>query len=192
LSPSRLIAVLDANVLYPARLRDLFIRLAIAGLYRARWSDKILDECFGHIVVDRPDLPATRLERTRMLMNVAVPDALVTDDPELVEKLDLPDPKDRHVLATAITAGASLVVTANLADFPTSALEAHGVEAISPDEFAHRLVTTDPDATAEVVERQAADLRNPRMTTAELLDGLAAVGLSHTVNALRSPRPHTR
>lgn len=26
------VAVLDANVLYPARLRDLLVRLAIAGL----------------------------------------------------------------------------------------------------------------------------------------------------------------
>jgi len=29
---SRPVAFLDANVLYPARLRDLLIRLAIAGL----------------------------------------------------------------------------------------------------------------------------------------------------------------
>ena len=37
-------AVLDANVLYPARLRDLFLRLAIAGLYRALWTERIFDE----------------------------------------------------------------------------------------------------------------------------------------------------
>jgi hypothetical protein len=40
------VVVLDANVLYPARLRDLFMRLAIGGLCQARWSDRILDECF--------------------------------------------------------------------------------------------------------------------------------------------------
>jgi hypothetical protein len=39
--------VLDANVLYPARLRDLFLRLAIAGHYRALWTERILDECFN-------------------------------------------------------------------------------------------------------------------------------------------------
>ena len=32
-------AVYDANILYPAPLRDLFIRLAQAGLVRARWSE---------------------------------------------------------------------------------------------------------------------------------------------------------
>lgn len=43
--------MLDANVLFPARLRDLFIRLAIAGTYRARWSELVLDECFRNILM---------------------------------------------------------------------------------------------------------------------------------------------
>ena len=37
-------AVYDANVLYPAPLRDLFIRLAHAGLVRARWTETIHGE----------------------------------------------------------------------------------------------------------------------------------------------------
>jgi hypothetical protein len=32
------VALLDASVLYPARLCDLLVRLAITGLYQARWS----------------------------------------------------------------------------------------------------------------------------------------------------------
>jgi hypothetical protein len=74
---SRPVVVLDANVLFPARLRDLFVRLAIAGIYRARWSELILDECFGNIRSQRPDLAAHRLERTRDLMNAAIVDAIV-------------------------------------------------------------------------------------------------------------------
>ena len=37
-------AIYDANTLYPAPLRDLFIRLAQAGLVRARWTETIHDE----------------------------------------------------------------------------------------------------------------------------------------------------
>ncbi len=37
-------AVYDANVLYPAPLRDLFIRLAYAGMVRGRWAEAIHDE----------------------------------------------------------------------------------------------------------------------------------------------------
>lgn len=34
----------DANILYPAPLRDLFIRLAQAGLVQAKWTDAIHEE----------------------------------------------------------------------------------------------------------------------------------------------------
>lgn len=36
---ARLPAVYDANILYPAPLRDLFIRLAQAGLVRAKSNE---------------------------------------------------------------------------------------------------------------------------------------------------------
>ena len=178
-------AVLDANVLYPARLRDLLIRLAIAGHYHARWSEQILDECFSNLIKDRPDLPVVHLQRTRTLMAVALPDADVAGDAAALETIFLPDPDDRHVVATAIAASASLIVTSNLSDFPVGPLTRYGLEAVSPDEFVHRLILDDVDAVAEVIEQQAASLRNPPMTTDELLDGLEVVGLTRTVNALR-------
>lgn len=117
---ARPVAVLDANVLYPARVRDLLLRLAIAGRYRALWTERILDECFNNLLADRPDLPAERLHRTRGLMKAAVPDAIVRDYEHLIEQLDLPDPSDRHVVAAAIVASADVVVTSNLGDFPAA------------------------------------------------------------------------
>lgn len=186
MSPGAVIAILDANVLYVARLRDLFIRLAVAGLYQARWSSEILDECFTNLASDRPDIATAYLDRTRSLMAIAVPDALVTGYEHLIDKLDLPDPDDRHVVAAAITAGATAIVTSNRRDFPDERLAKHGLEAVPPDDFVHRLITEDIDAVAEVIERQASDLRNPPMSTAELLSGLAAVGLHRTVAALRA------
>ena len=114
----RLVALLDANVLYPARVRDLLIRLAIAGLYQARWSEQILDECFDNLLGNRPDLTDEQLARARQLMTTALPDATVAGYEDRIEENDLPDPDDRHVLAAAVTAGASLLVTNNLGDFP--------------------------------------------------------------------------
>ncbi len=32
---------LDANVLYPAGLRDFLMRLALRGLFHARWSNLV-------------------------------------------------------------------------------------------------------------------------------------------------------
>jgi hypothetical protein len=182
---ARLAAVLDANVLYPARLRDLFLRLAIAGLFRAHWTERILDECFTNLSDDRPDIPAESLLRTRRLMGIAVPDAVITDYDHLIDRLDLPDRDDRHLLAAAIAAEASLV-TFNLADFPRSAVPPD-VSVLAPDDFVLSLIQSDLDAVATVVDQQAAALRNPPMTMAELLEGLAAVGLAKSVAALRSP-----
>jgi hypothetical protein len=62
-----LIAVYDANVLYPSTLRDVLIRGAIAGLVQAKWTDQILDETFRNVKANRPDLSPERLDRTRLL-----------------------------------------------------------------------------------------------------------------------------
>ena len=53
-------AVYDASVLHPAGLRDLLIRLAQTGMFRARWSEQILDEvirsiCVGDRISTGPD-----------------------------------------------------------------------------------------------------------------------------------------
>jgi hypothetical protein len=46
-------AVYDANILYPAPLRDLFIRIAQAGLVRARWTDTIHDEWLRNVLMGK-------------------------------------------------------------------------------------------------------------------------------------------
>lgn len=99
-------------MLYSARLRDLFLRLAIDGQFDARWSGRLLDECFDNLLTDRPDLPAAALERTRRLMAVALPEAMVEDFEERIESIELPDPDDRHVLAAGLASEAGVIVTA--------------------------------------------------------------------------------
>ena len=106
-------AVLDACVLYPALLRNILIQLATTELFRARWSETIHDEWSRSLLADKPDIALEAIARLRRLMNEAVPDGLVTGHEALIEKLSLPDPSDRHVLAAAIRARASVIVTLN-------------------------------------------------------------------------------
>lgn len=179
------VVVYDACVLYPAPLRDLLIRLGVSGLVRARWSETILDECFRNIAKQRPDLPAEALARTRMLMNRAVADARVSGFEPLIPSLELPDPDDRHVLAAAVRGGAQVIVTFNLADFPSEKLGAFDVEAQHPDEFVLNLIDLAPAAVTKVVTEQAASLRNPPRSVGELLDVLLQQGLVQSVARLR-------
>jgi len=57
------------------------------------------------------------------------------------------DPKDRHVLAAAVRGNADAMVTANLKDFPPTALAPYELEALHPDEFLLDQLALDPAAT---------------------------------------------
>ncbi len=58
-------ALLDANVLYPAGLRDLLLRLADRYLYAPLWSADIHEEWMRSLLADRPDIPAVPAGRCR-------------------------------------------------------------------------------------------------------------------------------
>ena len=177
--------VYDANVLYPAPLRDLLMHLALAGLYRARWTDRIHDEWICNLLANRPELSRDRLERTRRLMNTNVRDALVTGYEPLIDGLDLPDADDRHVLAAALQAGAEVIVTANLKDFPPSILDPLGVAAWHPNHFVCDLLDRSPASVVRAVRDQRRSLRNPPASALELLDTLASQQLPRASARLR-------
>jgi hypothetical protein len=111
-------ALLDANVLYPAPLRDLLLQLAVTDLFKARWTADIHREWIESLLKGRPDLQRTMLERTRDLMDSHTRDCLVSGYQDLIPSLRLPDPNDRHVLAAAIVGRCDVIVTQNTKDFP--------------------------------------------------------------------------
>ncbi len=178
-------AVYDANVLYPAPLRDLFIRVAQTGMVRAKWTEAIHDEWIRNVLENKPHLSAERLARTRTLMNEAVRDCLVTGYEHRIEALTLPDADDRHVLAAAIHSGAQIIVTCNLKDFPADALVPFDIQALHPDEFLMGLMELAPELICAAVKRQREALRNPPKTVEELLAIFESQGLTQTVARLR-------
>lgn len=176
--------VYDACVLYPVSLRDLLIRLATKGLFWAKWTDEILDETFRAILRTRPDLDG-KLERTRELMNLSIPDVRVTGHLRLVPSLHLPDSDDRHVLAAAIQAGAQVIVTENLRDFPADVLAPFGIEAIHPDDFVLDVIDLSSTKVHEAIYEMASIKRKPTMSTEDVLDSLHRAGLTRSAAKLR-------
>jgi predicted nucleic acid-binding protein len=178
-------ALYDACVLYPAPLRDLLMHLAMTDLFRAQWTDQIHDEWIRGVLAKRPDLKREQLERTRQLMNAHVLDCLVTGYENLIDGLALPDPNDRHVLAAAIRAGADVIVTYNLDDFPKQVLDPLGIEAQHPDVFVTHLLDLDGPAVCAAARRQRQSLRNPPKTVEEFLKILVQQQLPQTVAKLQ-------
>jgi hypothetical protein len=71
-------------------------------------------------------------------------------------------PKDRHVLAAAARAGAKVIVTYNLKDFPGSSLAPYAITAQGPSVFLKSLYGMAPTAVMQTLETQAAAIGQPR------------------------------
>ena len=181
----RFIAVLDANVLYPAPLRDLLLRLAVADVFAARWSERIHDEWIRNLLKNRKDLTLKQLTKTKNLMDSHVRDCLVYDYEPLEEGLNLPDVDDKHVLAAAIKSNAQAIVTFNLKDFPEKELDKYGVEAIHPDLFIQHQIDLNPGLVCQVVKLHRAALKKPPKTISDYLNTLESCGLVVTADILR-------
>lgn len=182
--------LLDANILYSASLRDVFMQLALAGLFRVRWSDEIHEEWINALARNRPQADRQLFERIRDLMNQAILDATITDYADLIPTLNLPDPDDRHVVAAAITGKCTIIVTKNMDDFPKAVLDPLGIEVISPDQFLlpHLQQTPKPFYQAIATIRQR--LKNPPYSVEMYLELLKNQGLIQTATVLADYREH--
>lgn len=181
----RFTAFLDANVIYPAGLRDMLLRLADRNLYRACWSAMVHEEWMQNVLNDRSDLSFDRLQRTRETMDRHFPDALVVGFEPLIDGLSLPDPDDRHVLAAAIRGRADVIVTKNLKDFPRERLDPYGIEARHPDDFDLSLFGLYQDAVLEAVRDHRAALRQPPRTPEKHLEAYESMGMTKFSSALQ-------
>ena len=118
-------------------------------------------------------------------MNQAVADCLVTGYEDLIESVELPDPNDRHVVAAAVRCGAQVIVTANLKDFPREGLLSFGLEAIHPDDFVLDCIDLSVAAVLGAIREQAASLKQPPMSVAQVMEKLQANGLGQSIAKLR-------
>lgn len=166
------IVVYDANVLYPSALRDILIRVGLAKVVQPKWTDRILDEVFDHLVSNRTDLDPEKLLRTRTLMNEAIRDVLVEGYERIIEQLTLPDPDDRHVLAAAVYAEATVIVTKNLKDFTAAELSKRGITAKHPDRFLTELMSANSVKVIGVLEDMAQAWRSPTATVTTISECL--------------------
>lgn len=143
-------AVLDTNVIFPIVIRDLLFWFAHYELYTPKWSDHIFDEWKN--VMLRKGVTEEEAEKRAQKANLAFPDALVINYRSLIDQLQLPDPKDCHVLAAAIKTNANIIVTNNLKDFPEDYLDSFGLKAKNADDFLTDIIDLNPDQAIGAIQ----------------------------------------
>jgi predicted nucleic acid-binding protein len=168
----RLGVVLDANVLYPQWLRDVMLTLAAMGYYDPVWSQQIIEEMRRNVLRNHPDIDPQHFDdSTIAALRRAFPDAWVEVPDELVAEMNN-TPEDRHVLATAVAAGAQMVVTANTAHFRSPwYVDSGQIAVLEPGNFLTEVLEHHQELMAAALEHLAANRRRVS-SVADVLDEL--------------------
>lgn len=178
------VVVLDANVLFPFRVRDVLLTFAQEGLFRARVTDEILDEWTRSLIRLKPHLEES-VRHQEAAIRREFDECFVTGHQPLIAGLILPDEDDRHVLAAAIRCSAQVIVTENHKDFPPDVLDDYDVETLSADDMLANTFDLFPKGGARALRKVRQRYRDPPMTASEFLFDLTRCGLSKLSAAAR-------
>ena len=135
------------------------------------WSQEILDGMTRNLVLTER-MTAEKAINLEGIIKEAFPESMVKVPALLVEQMTN-HTGDRHVLAAAVEAKASVIVTSNLKDFQENDLAPWNINAQSPDVFLTNLYAFDPALMLQVIRRQSKRLKKPPLTVNQLLDLLA-------------------
>lgn len=180
----RFICVLDTNVIFPLWIRDLLLWFAYHDLYTIKWSKHIFDEWLD-VMIQKGISKDEALKRTNIVNN-AFPDALVENYEPLIDTLELPDDKDKHILAAAIKTNASLIVTNNLKDFPKEYLLSFGLSAKCADDFFTDIIDLNHETSIKAFRDLVLIKKNPPLDEFQVLDIFRKNGLKETADYLHS------
>jgi predicted nucleic acid-binding protein len=156
-------------------LRDLLLSCAHVGVFRPVWQEEILDEVHRNSIrigVTKRGLTAHQatagVEHGLNQMRRAFPDACAETKlwTPLVPQMTC-DEKDRHVLAVAVGAQATHVVTMNIRDFPVRSRPA-GVAVVTADRFLRDQLGRTPELIVEAVEGMSRRLTSPPQSPADI------------------------
>jgi predicted nucleic acid-binding protein len=145
--------VLDTCVLVPPALCDTLLRLAERRLYLPRLSRQTIVG-LEHELVEKIGLTQEKAQKRTQAIKEHFRDAIVSASEVLIPAMTN-DEKNRHVAAAAVRAGAEVIVTLNLKDFPASALLPLRVEARHPDRFLIELFDLSPEVIIHSLHEQA-------------------------------------
>ncbi len=162
--------LLDACVLLPMPLADTLLRMAESPrLYLPKWSKDILAEVSRNLT-GKWNKTTAQARRRENALRLHFPEALIEGYEALVDAKPI-HPKDRHVLAAAVSSGTKLIVTYNAKDFPDASLQTFGIERQGPSTFLINLYDLDPGIVVRKLSEQAQNLSLPLEALLSKLQG---------------------
>jgi PIN domain len=194
--PAVELAVLDAPVLARGTLTLFLLHLAEAGAFDPVWSDQIHVDWMRELQRARPDMPSERLRHRRVEMDRAFPVANVIASRDAQEEvlahcMTPAERKSAHVLATALSARAAVIVTdSSFCLTDVMAKVWHDTAVLSPDAWCMELLDRHEAAVLEGGRAHRASLKKGDTS----VDGWLALlrgphmGLPRTADHLSSHR----
>lgn len=163
------VVLIDANVFFAPRMRDLVMHLHAAELINVHWTKEIEAEWTRNVVV-KQNADEQGIQTCLRGMRDAADGWEVTGYERHIAKFEAVDAKDRHVAAAAYKLSLDdwpgqpvALVTKNLKDFPAHAFADTHVMPFSLGGFADALYAAEPERVAKVAEGCRKKLRAPSL-----------------------------
>ncbi len=165
------VVVLDANVLVPIVACDFLLTTFDLQLFEPIISSTVLDEVERNLIEDFPHLDPAGLVRRVAHLRASLADQTI-ETGVLDGVPDTINTKDRHVIAAALAAEATVVVTNDNALRSEIAASGLGLEPLDADTFAMRLWEASPADVREVVDALVAKRRRRPVLPEEMAEQL--------------------
>lgn len=170
-------------MIYGALLNDVILRVAEQGCFDPYWSEDVLVELHRNLV-EVADISDVSARGRISAMAEAFPTAAVTGYEPLIPSMTC-DPKDRHVLAAAVTGRCEVLVTFNTDDFPDASFSAFGLGVVHPDPFLLDQLDLHPVGVQRALLGFCVEAARPPMTVEDLAAGLERAGVPRFAAAVR-------
>lgn len=184
------VVLVDANIFFAPRMRDLFMHLHEAQAISVHWTKEIEKE-WTRNVAGKQDADAQAIQACLYGMREAAQDWEVTGYKKYVEQFEPVDQKDRHVAAAAYKLSLDdwpgqpvALVTKNVVDFPQKAFVGTEVTRYSMAAYLDELYAHSPDLLVKVAEGCRKKLQAPRLTRTEYVAVLMKNGCPKLAQAL--------
>jgi hypothetical protein len=186
------LAVLDAPVLARGILTLFLLQLADAGAFDPVWSEQIHIEWTRDLQRSRPDIPLERLRHRRIELDRAFPVANVIASRDAQEEVlahctTAAERRAAHVLATALSARAAVIVTdASFCLTEVMSKLWHDTAVLSPDAWCLELLDRRAQPVLDASRAHRASLARGEISADDWLALMrdSRVGLTRTADRL--------